>query len=197
MKYVVLAIMLLASGPSSAQVTYKDSLKVFRAKYLLELAEIIRNDTQYITFYPPAPALRVQADVALLSNEKTFRMITSSGTSKEAQKYARVSFNLKGKTYHLYLYQLLALKNKKETSGHLFLPFIDLTSGKESYGGGRYIDIETGDIGNGKLTIDFNKAYNPYCAFTTGYNCPLPPRENTLPLSVRAGEKYNKKKFQH
>ncbi len=72
---------------------------------------------------------------------------------------------------------------------HLFLPFTDLTSGEESYGGGRYIDLETTGIINNRLVIDFNKAYNPYCTYSDGYNCPIPPRENDLPVAIRAGEK--------
>ncbi len=78
--------------------------------------------------------------------------------------------------------------NDPTYKNYLFLPFTDLTSGEESYGGGRYIDLETTDIFNNKVIIDFNKAYNPYCAYASGYNCPIPPRENDLPVAVKAGE---------
>ncbi len=71
---------------------------------------------------------------------------------------------------------------------YLFLPFTDLTSGNRSYGGGRYLDFLMEDIKSNTLIIDFNKAYNPYCAYTTGYNCPIPPRENDLPVAIPAGE---------
>ncbi|MEP6676718.1 MAG: DUF1684 domain-containing protein [Ferruginibacter sp.] len=77
---------------------------------------------------------------------------------------------------------------------YLFIPFTDITSGNTSYGGGRYIDVEKKDIKNNQLDLDFNKAYNPYCAYTTGYNCPIPPRENNLAIEILAGEKdYGKK----
>ena len=73
---------------------------------------------------------------------------------------------------------------------YLFLPFTDLTSGKETYASGRYLDLKTDEIKNGKVTLDFNKAYNPYCAYVSGvYNCPIPPKENTLGVEVKAGEK--------
>jgi uncharacterized protein (DUF1684 family) len=77
---------------------------------------------------------------------------------------------------------------------YLFVPFGDATSGFESYGGGRYIEFYISDIKNNKVIIDFNKAYNPYCAYTTGYNCPIPPAENLLTVAIPAGEKnYGKK----
>ena len=72
---------------------------------------------------------------------------------------------------------------------HLFVPFKDWTNGEESYGGGRYIDLKTGDITDGKITIDFNKCYNPWCAYSDGYNCPIPPVENHFELKIEAGEK--------
>ena len=71
---------------------------------------------------------------------------------------------------------------------YLFIPFTDKTSGIETYGGGRYIDLVLSDIVNKTCTIDFNKAYNPYCAYTAGYNCPIPPKENDLPVAIKAGE---------
>lgn len=69
------------------------------------------------------------------------------------------------------------------------LPFTDITSGDESYGGGGYLDFRVGEIKNNVLVFDFNKAYNSYCAYAKGYNCPLPPRENYIAIAIRAGEK--------
>ena len=72
----------------------------------------------------------------------------------------------------------------------LFLPFTDATSGIDSYESGRYMDIDMNEIQNNQLTIDFNKAYNPYCAYVSGvYNCPIPPKENHISIAIRAGEK--------
>ena len=77
---------------------------------------------------------------------------------------------------------------------YLFLPFTDATTGVETYESGRYIDLEINDIKDNLVIIDFNKAYNPYCAYTTGYNCPIPPAENDLHIAITAGEKaYGKK----
>jgi len=74
---------------------------------------------------------------------------------------------------------------------HIFIPFTDLTNGEETYGGGRYIDAT---IPKGKsITLDFNYSYNPYCHYTEGYNCPIPPKENFLDIKIKAGEKIWKK----
>jgi len=72
---------------------------------------------------------------------------------------------------------------------YLFLPFKDATNGDSTYGGGRYIDIRMSEINNNTLTIDFNKAYNPYCAYSDGFNCPVPPLENHLEVALEAGER--------
>ena len=199
MKFRLLPViaLFLITTPSLAQSNYTDSLKAHRHKYIADLFDVIKNDTAFISFFPANKHMVVEARVELLANEKPFKMITSSGKSKEAQKYACLRFTLNGKEYQLYTYQLLQLKEKTATANDLFLPFIDRTCGKESYGGGRYIDLLITDIHNNKIEIDFNKAYNPYCAFTTGYNCPIPPRENTLPIAIKAGEKYRKEKFKH
>jgi uncharacterized protein len=87
----------------------------------------------------------------------------------------------------LNIYRNIDLSKKKEYKNYLFLPFLDLTSGNESYGGGRYIDmrIPKGNI----ITIDFNKAYNPYCAYNHKYSCPVVPDENNLNIEIKAGVK--------
>ena len=79
------------------------------------------------------------------------------------------------------------MSKKYEYAGFLFLPFKDLTNGKETYGGGRFMDILIPDTD--KIILDFNKAYNPYCAFSHRYSCPLPPFENWLKTEIPAGEK--------
>jgi uncharacterized protein (DUF1684 family) len=84
--------------------------------------------------------------------------------------------------------------NDKTYRNYLFIPFTDSTSGEESYGGGRYLECFAGDIGYNLLDLDFNKAYNPYCAYGAGYNCPIPPKENDLPIAIKAGEKNYAKK---
>ncbi len=196
-KYFLAFILSLCAFTGSGQKSYSDALKKFRQEYISDLFKIIKQDTAHIRFFPVNRKMIVKASVTLLENEQPFKLTTSSGKTKEAQKYALLTFKLNGKLFKLYTYQLLKLKEKAETAHELFLPFTDPTNGKETYGGGRYIDLSINDIKDGYVIIDFNKAYNPYCAFTTGYNCPIPPRENDLNTAVKAGEKYLKDKFHH
>lgn len=116
-------------------------------------------------------------------------MPTSGEKIHQAIRYALIKFNLHGKKYELFAYQLAFLMNNDKHKEDFFIPFTDSTSGIDSYGGGKYIDFIIGDIiPDNKLLIDFNKSYNPYCAFRSGYNCPIPPKENDLSAEIKAGE---------
>ena len=116
-------------------------------------------------------------------------MNTSSGMKKKYFQYGIVTFNLFDSVQHLYVYQSADLMKQEKYKDYLFIPFGDATSGFTSYGGGRYLDLVFSDIKDGKIILDFNKAYNPYCAYVTGYNCPIPPKENLLNIAIKAGEK--------
>jgi uncharacterized protein (DUF1684 family) len=116
-------------------------------------------------------------------------MGTSGNRKLKARQFAKLDFTLNGKPFEIFAYQLGFLLDSKENRDNFFIPFTDEGSGEISYEGGRYLDFKTGDIVDEKLVIDFNKAYNPYCAFTTGYNCPIPPPENNLDIVIAAGEK--------
>ncbi|TXF89843.1 DUF1684 domain-containing protein [Neolewinella aurantiaca] len=143
-------------------------------------------------FYEPDDQFRVSAKVEKESNhEKTITLQTSDGREKQYSVYGRAAFELEGKSLSLDLYQPVAGAGEP-TEPYLFLPFRDLTSGNESYGGGRYINLDI-PVGN-ELIIDFNKSYNPYCAYTDGYSCPIPPDENSLDVLIKAGIKAPKLK---
>jgi hypothetical protein len=96
---------------------------------------------------------------------------------------------LHGEQYSLFIYQSENLLKKEGMEDYLFLPFTDATNNIATFGGGRYLDFKMADIKNNQLIIDFNKAYNPYCAFGEGYSCPIPPRENDMEIKIVAGEK--------
>jgi len=189
MKHTLLSLFVLSVFSATGQSKYVDSLYDYQALYKKDLSEIIRSDTAFVRFYAPDPAYRVLAKVEFVENQRFFAMRTSSGEPKQARKYARVTFTLNNKTCQLIAYQLSSLLESKEYKDNFFIPFLDGGSGVTTYGGGRYLDFKTGDIVNKTLLIDFNKAYNPYCAFASGYSCPIPPRENTLQATVYAGEK--------
>lgn len=139
-------------------------------------------------FFPADLKYRVQATVHRNVNEEPFKMKTSSGRVADYKKYGVAVFKIDGKEYKLMLCQSLALMKKDEYKDYLFLPFTDLTNGEQTYSGGRYIDLRITE-GN-ELIIDFNQAYNPYCAYTSGkYSCPIVPSENNLEVKIEAGVK--------
>ncbi|HEX4371988.1 MAG TPA: DUF1684 domain-containing protein [Puia sp.] len=177
--------------------SYKDSLQKFRQDYIHTHDVVKGSDTVFLKFFPIDEAYRVYADFEKVNDEAGFSMNTSSGKIHKYFKYGKVTFMLKNKTYHLFIYQSERLLKTEKYKDYLLLPFTDSTSGNESHGSGRYVDFRTGDIHNNLLEIDFNKAYNPSCAYEAGYSCPIPPKENDLELAVNAGEKlygkpYNK-----
>lgn len=147
------------------------------------------EELSYLRFYEPDSLYRVDATVQLTPAAEPFDMPTYNGQTRPHVEYAVLSFRLNGKVQQLTLYRNLNLIRQPAYRDYLFLPFKDATSGLATYGGGRYLDFRLGDIKNGHLVIDFNKAYNPYCAYQEGYPCPIPPKKNVLSVSIEAGEK--------
>jgi len=145
-------------------------------------------DTAYLDFFPPNPDYKVIADVILTPEAEPFEMPTSSGRTKTFVQYCWVRFSLGTDTLQLAVYRNLMLK-LDIYKNHLFMPFRDGSCGETTYGGGRYLDLSTEDIQDGKVELDFNLVYNPWCAFSDGYNCPIPPSVNRLEVAIKAGEK--------
>jgi uncharacterized protein (DUF1684 family) len=142
-----------------------------------------RSTFQGLSYFPPDPAYRVTARLALIAGQEEVLIPTSDGTVRRYLRYAWAEFDLQGTRQ-----RLLLLKDRDaRVSNRLFLAFQDRTSGKETYGGGRYIDLY--QQRRGEITIDFNLAYNPYCVYNYTYSCPLPPEGNRLELPIPAGEK--------
>lgn len=135
-----------------------------------------------LDFYPLDSNYIVEAKFIRTPDEKPFLMPTTTERLPEYVKYGEAHFTLKDQEFVLNLYKPTELE-----IDYLFLPFTDLTSGDGSYGGGRYLDFEIPEGNN--LIIDFNKAYNPYCAYNPRYSCPIPPEENDLQLRIEAGVK--------
>ena len=124
----------------------------------------------------------VTAKLTKTPKEKPFMMLTTTDMMVEYIKYGTVSFELLNNQYSLDIYKNLEDPNERD---NLFLPFLDDTNGNESYGGGRYINLDIPQDDN--LIIDFNSAFNPYCVYDEKYSCPIVPRENYLPLEIKAG----------
>ncbi len=128
---------------------------------------------------------RVKASVELLSNQDTVSFPTTAGKFKKYIPYAKLSFKIDDTSNVLYVYQSVALMQQEEYKDFLFLPFTDKSNGFGSYGGGRYIDLRI-PAGN-EMIIDFNQCYNPYCAYSNAFNCPIPPEVNRLKMVIPAG----------
>ncbi|MCI9845735.1 DUF1684 domain-containing protein [Flavobacterium pectinovorum] len=140
-----------------------------------------------LEFYPINSRYFVNAKFVPAKNEKAFDMKTSTSRRPKYIKYGTVFFTIDGVALQLSLYQDVQLSKSDKYKDHLFLPFSDLTCGKGSYAGGRYIDLKIpkGD----RISIDFNQAYNPYCAYNYKYSCPIVPSENDLNVEIKAGVK--------
>ena len=145
------------------------------------------KDFKGLDFFTFDSTYVVIAKLIKTPNEKPFKMKTTTDRLPEHIKHGIVSFELLGNSYNLNIYRNLENIDEQGYKDYLFLPFLDDTNGNESYGGGRYInlDIPTGD----SLVIDFNSAYNPYCVYDEKYSCPIVPRENYLPIEIKAGVK--------
>ena len=135
----------------------------------------------HLNYYPVNKTYRVVANIERIQNGEAYELATSNGTVRPYRKFVYAKFKLNET-----LFKLLILKSNDE-DGHLFLGFTDETSDNTTYGGGRYIDLSFEKAE--QITLDFNKAYNPYCEYTYGYSCPIPPNENKLSVAIEAGEK--------
>jgi len=134
-----------------------------------------------LAYFPIDPDFNVPADLARIDDQTIVEMPTSTGTNRKMRRVGTLHFTLKGQPM-----SLLAFLEVGETSS-LFVAFSDLTSGAETYAGGRFLDINRNRTGIYEL--DFNRAYHPYCYYNPTYECPLPPRENRLKVPIHAGER--------
>lgn len=194
MKKLLFGLFFTLSFGLSAQDNYRDSLLKYRENYKHDFLVLMESPldsagVEKITFFEPDKKWVVEAAFFKSSRQKPFEMATYNGGTAEYIKYGMIAFQIDGKDYNLSVYQSLRLLTMPSFKDYLFLPFRDLTCEDESYGGGRYLELHTGDIQNGKVVIDFNKCYNPYCAYSEGYACPVPPIENNIKVRILAGEK--------
>ncbi len=138
-----------------------------------------------LDWFAPDSAWRVTARVKRAAQQDTVVMATSLGLEKQYLRHSQLHFTAPDGSEQALTLFVPAMA--PESYG--FLPFTDATSGEQTYGGGRYLDFEELPEVGGTLVVDFNRAYNPYCAYTSHYNCPVPPPENTLEVHVKAGER--------
>jgi uncharacterized protein len=181
----------LALGEKEAE-DHRRQIEAFRKqkdKFLLEHEQspLLHEDKHHFTganYFPVDLAYRVTATLVSEARPGVFRVQTTTGDFKEYTRVGRLEFEIDGQPLSLVAFMPPA--DEPLHGNRLFVPFRDRTSGKETYGAGRYLDLNKrpGDT----YVLDFNRAYNPYCAYSPYYSCPLPPGENNLAVEVRAGE---------
>ena len=133
-----------------------------------------------LVYFPENPALRFEIPLEKYAQPEHVRMQTSTGAAQDYHHVGQIRFRVNGQEATLQVYG-------SEHGNDYFIPFVDATAPEETYGAGRYLEPE--DLGNGKLLLDLNLAYNPYCAYNERWSCPIPPKENRLSVRIEAGEK--------
>jgi len=191
MRSLFLALLFISVNFSATaqQSDYIDSIQSYQENYVKKHGAVKGKDKEHLHFFPVSEKYRLSARVERIYEAPWFKMETSGKEKKVYRTYAVLHFQLDGVAYKLNVYQSQQLMEVKQYADHLFIPFTDFTSGEESYENGRYIDMLVADLESSNYIIDFNKAYNPYCAYITDvYNCPVPPKENDLSIAIKAGE---------
>ncbi|WP_462247531.1 DUF1684 domain-containing protein [Ekhidna sp.] len=183
---VALVFFMVQSGGSDEEYAegiakfWDDRSDFFRTS---DASPFVQKDVEYksIEYYPAQENFKVKGTLKRFSKRETLKLANSDGTSTSYLKFANVVFKINGIECSLLVLKTLGFGNQ------YLLAFGDGTSGETTYGGGRYLDIVIGK--SDQVELDFNKTYNPYCAYFDDFTCPLPPRENLLDVAIEAGEK--------
>lgn len=199
--FFVITFVFLFLNCSPKKVSYEDEIKLFQYKLNTEFADAEKSPLteedlktfKTLDFFKTDNNYKVEAQFELTPNTPVFEMQTNTDRLPLYRKYGVAHFTLNGKKFKLNIYQSQDLLVNPEFEDYLFLPFNDTTNGNSTYGGGRYIDLKFPTKESKTIVIDFNKAYNPYCAYNTKYSCPIPPSENNLPIDIPVGVKAFKK----
>ncbi|MBI5917236.1 MAG: DUF1684 domain-containing protein [Bacteroidetes bacterium] len=173
---------------------FADEIAQHRETYKKDFLENERSpldsaDLPNLRFFEPDERYRVACTFRRTPDEQPFDLPTYSGITRPYVKYGVLAFEIEGRKLQLAVYQNLTMRNMPQYAQHLFLPFRDATNDETTYGGGRYLDLLISDVEGEAPVLDFNKCYNPWCHYSDGYNCPIPPTENHLDIAIEAGEK--------
>jgi uncharacterized protein (DUF1684 family) len=184
-------VILLSCGGQKSQKYEKKVLEERKEKNKLfssadgPLEEKDRENFVSLNYFPVDTFFRIKAEYIPIDTAKPFEMPTSTDRTPLYIRKGFAKFEVEGMRHRLTIFE--NLDNPQDSL--YFIPFSDLTSAVSTYGGGRYLDVKPPKTDQDSVLLDFNKAYNPYCAYNYNYSCPIPPPENSLDFSVRAGEK--------
>ena len=188
--------LLALSACTAREIPYEDEIAAWRAdkdRFMRESPEspvsaADRAAFPQLLYFPINPEYRVPASLTVARADDILDMQTSTGQRRRMQRIGALEFTVKGQPL-----KLTAFAEATDTQlRRLFVPFHDLTNGSDTYPGGRYLDLDR--TATGVYDLDFNRAYHPFCVFNATYDCPVPPRENRLPTTVRAGERLGQPK---
>lgn len=194
MRFLVVFVLLLNIGYGVAAQSYTDSIATYRKQYVADLlsdkrAPIKHSQVKNLSFFPADHSYCVWGNVKVTPGSVPFLVQTHSGKQKPFREYGTITFTVHDSAFTLHMYQSVDMVNNAAHKDDLFVPFTDESNYENTYGGGRYIDLSVKDIQDNKLLLDFNKCYNPYCAYADGFSCPIPPKENSLHIAINAGER--------
>lgn len=198
MKFILTPLLLIVSGLAFSQTDIsemKKDTKEFQTEINSEYGNkeespLTEEDFEHfngLPFFDFDSNYYVTATIKKAKKKKSIKFKTSTDRKPVYDIYGTVTFEIHGNSYSLNVYQSQSLREKEEYSDYLFLPFMDLTNGKTSYAGGRYIDLKIPKTN--EITINFHKAYNPYCAYSGRYSCPVVPEVNFIEVEINAGVK--------
>lgn len=191
----IITLSILGACDESTDQGYIEEIKAYRSEMNEKFADSATSPLtpegldhfRELDFFNINKKYQVEAQFVLNPDPEAFEMETTTDRRPIYVKYGEAHFSLEGQNFILEIYQSEKAKKMTEFKEHLFLPFKDLTNGNASYGGGRFLDLK---IPSGEtIIIDFNKAYNPYCAYNHRYSCPIPPDVNHLGIEIPAGVK--------
>lgn len=194
MKAFACIIIIFTNSAFCQSDSYNNEINEFRKQYKEDLLEesgigFTKEELDDITFFPVNEKYKVNCKFKKNKEHQTVKFPTSSNTVKEFTPIGTLNFKIDNQKYNLTVYKSASGYLNPDYDDYLFIPFKDLTNNNETYGGGRYLDFWGIDLNSKPIVLDFNKAYNPYCAFSAGYSCPIPPKENHLNTEIFAGEK--------
>jgi uncharacterized protein len=193
--FYLIALTMLAFSCAVKKDTYTKEIEEYRKAYDQSKMKDDRmpfktqKDLKSIQYFEPKAKYLVSCVFDSDTDSSDVEVMTYSGLKREFYKRGTATCQIDKLDFKLTLLKSSAPAALPEMRKNIFLAFKDLTSGNQSYGGGRYINLSEDDIKDGLITIDFNKAYNPLCAYGDGFNCPIPPSENFIPIELLAGEK--------
>lgn len=195
--FVPLTFIVFFISCSTKKASYTDEIRLFQYVLNTVFADIDKSPLleedlktfKSLDFFDINKKYKIEAEFELTPNSDIFEMQTNTERLPLYKKYGIATFTINDEKIALNIYQSLDLTTTFNNDNYLFLPFNDATNGKTTYGGGRFIDLEIPENDSKTIIIDFNKAYNPLCTYNPKFSCPIPPKENSIPIEIPAGVK--------